>query len=227
MQHPILKFQLNKNFDKQVCFKFLEHKSAGVDFGGGIMKLHPQLESAKNKPGIEQKQIISDYVEKSYLDNKEELEGKLNRYKSDWQEVENTFFIETEKIFKETEWPEGEYICYLSIFNCNPRFLHNKTFQLFFKKDKKAKSTICHELLHFIFYEYIKNLKIPENFVWDISEIFNVTILNQSEFKKLILPFVESGYPKHKVMILESLRIWEKNKNIGKWILEIIRLVEK
>lgn len=227
MNHPNLKFQLNISLDKQVCLNFLNHKSAGVNFGAGIFLEHPELNSLESFDSeIGKKEKISEYIENFYSNSKNELENLLINYQKDWKNIEEQFFSETEKVFDKTEWPKGKYICHLSIFNCNPRFLHNKTFQLFYKKGEKAKSTICHELLHFIFYHYVENSEIPENVKWDVSEIFNTIILNQPEFKTLITPTIEMGYPKHKEIIKESLEIWNKYKDINKWIQETINLLE-
>lgn len=196
---------------------------AEADFGKGIISNHPELENIKNINDKEnRKEKISNYVEKFYSENIIELEKLLIEYNNDWEKIGKDFFIETDKIFSESEWPEGKYICYLSIFNCNPHFLHNKTFQLFYKKNENAKSTICHEMLHFIFYHYAEKFEIPENLKWDISEIFNTTILNQPEFKKLIAPAVGLGYPKHKAIIPDSIKIWEKCGNFDEWMDKMI-----
>jgi hypothetical protein len=62
-------------------------------------------------------------------------------------------------------------------------------------------------MLHFIFYDYSykflkkKKLKISEEKIWEISEIFNTLVLNRKEFKTLIKPSKELGYPEHKKYI--------------------------
>ncbi len=86
-------------------------------------------------------------------------------------------------------------------------------------------------MLHFIFYEYFFNKykKYKSHkydfFVWHVSEIFNVIIMNKPEWQK-ILNNKDDGYPEHRKIIqklskknysLEDLLeniIVEANKNI-------------
>ena len=42
-----LRFFLNKDFDKFMTVQFLDEKGGGVDFGKGIIRLHPTLSVAK------------------------------------------------------------------------------------------------------------------------------------------------------------------------------------
>jgi hypothetical protein len=85
-----------------------------------------------------------------------------------------------------------------------PRFLDDKTFQIpaISKKKKVASFIIAHEMLHFIFYEYFLNKykKYKSHkydfFVWHVSEIFNVIIMNRPEWQK-ILKNKDNGYPEH------------------------------
>lgn len=58
-----------------------------------------------------------------------------------------------------------------------------------------------------------------------MSEVFNAIILNQKEFKKIIAPAKELGYPEHKKNIKLLASEWEKSKDILIWLKRTIKLV--
>ncbi|HCH59346.1 MAG TPA: hypothetical protein DEV73_01875 [Candidatus Zambryskibacteria bacterium] len=121
----------------------------------------------------------------------------------DWVLVENKFFSEVEKIFGKIKWPEGKYISYLSIFDINPRFLEDKTFQVFYRHILGSNYVIAHEMLHFIFFSYFENQEpelsksLDEHTIWLLSEWFNDIVLDLPEFEGIgsgMMP----GYPEVK-----------------------------
>lgn len=213
----------------QTCFNFLNFKSAGVDFGKSIISTHPELAEVEEIKSVsKRKKEISKYVNQFYCSHKKELKNALSYFSKEWRKVEQSFFKKTDKVFNKFPWPKGKYICYLSIFDCNPRFLHNKTFQVFYRNKKGIKRIITHELLHFIFYDYLeKRLKIiiSESKKWSIAEIFNTILLNQNDFKKIISPDKELGYPEHKRYIKLLTTKWKKCKDIMTWLGEAMELV--
>ena len=226
---PILKFKLNINLDQQTVWNFLDLKCAGIDFGKGIISDHPLLKNVQKISSIaNKKKAISQYVTQFYKLNQSKLRNRLNFIKKEWKKVEQNFLRQTNTIFNNQSWPKGKYICYLSIFNCNPRFIKNKTFQVFYKNKKEAKRIISHELLHFIFYDYLNKkikIKILENKKWVISEVFNTIILNQKNFQKIISPVKELGYPEHKKYFKVLTKEWTKCKDIEMWLKKAIKLV--
>ncbi len=218
---PIIKFRLNKDLDKQTCLNFLDLKCAGIDFGKGIISTHPELKSVRLLRPVARKGEISRYIDHFYEKYEVELAKTLYFLAKDWKQVEKSFFKQAKKVFCNFPWPKGKYICYLSVFNCNPRFLHDKTFQIFYKNEKDWKIIISHELLHFIFYNYLNvksGKKLSDAKKWILSEIFNAVILNQDIFKKLISPSKEFGYPEHKKFIKTLTKEWKKHKNIDRWL---------
>jgi hypothetical protein len=95
-----------------------------------------------------------------------------------WRKKENRYVAVTEDFFGGFRFTKGKYIAYASIIDCNPRFLDSKTFQFFYKKSVSAAVyVITHELLHFIFFDFVeKRLKkeikhLSEDQLWDLSEI--------------------------------------------------------
>lgn len=220
--NPYLKFKLNKNLDKKTCFDFLNLKYAGIDFGKGIILFHPKLKNIKKiKSAVTKKKEISDYINIFYNLHKDELRKTLGFFKKEWSKVEDKFFQEVDLIFNNLPWPNGKYICYLSIFNCNSRFLADKTFQVFYENKKEVKRIIAHELLHFIFFHYLnKKFKVRMSLEkkWIISEVFNTIVLNQKNFIKIISPTKELGYPEHRKYLKILSKEWIKNKDISTWL---------
>ena len=59
-------------------------------------------------------------------------------------------------------------------------------------------------MLHFIFFSYFKTKitdKEKKKNIWIISEVFNAIILNTREFRNIIKPATEEGYPEHRDLI--------------------------
>lgn len=224
MNYPNLKFQLNKNLDKKICLEFLEKKKAGIDFGRGIIRLYPQLEKVKGLSREEKQEIISEFVEDYYHRHKKELEVALKNFENSWSNCEEKFYRQVRKIFKNHPWPKGKYICYLSIFNCNPRFLKDKTFQAFFKHPLGICHVAAHELLHFVFYDYVEKkfpkatTRIGKEKLWEASEVFNSLVLSLPQFKKITGVKKEKGYPAHAKLLPQYQKIWQASRDIDQFL---------
>jgi len=218
--YPKLKFKINKELDKKMCFNFLGAKAGGIDFGAAIIKDHPSLEKL-NELNIEEKiSLINKYVDNYYFKYRQVLNRFLKKFKTEWQSVEDQFYLETNKIFKDYPWPKGLYICYLSIFDCGPRFLENKTFQVFYRHSYGLKFLAFHEMLHFIFYDYLEKkfakeiANISTEKIWVLSEVFNNIIFSTPEFIKLTekKPYF---YPEHIEITRKLSLIWTQTNNIN------------
>ena len=181
--YPHLKVGINKEFDKVMCLKFINRKKAGIDFGSGIIKVHPQLSGIETKTVEDQKSQINQYFDDFYGQNTAEMEACRNRFVEDWDKEESKFFKLCDKYFDGLSWPEGRYIGFLSIISCNPRFLDEKTFQVYWKNKKGFVPVAVHEMLHFLFYHslatYFPDVDITSEKTWQISEVFNILILTQ------------------------------------------------
>ena len=218
---PKLKFHLNKSLDKEVCFNFLEHKKAGADFGAAIIRLYPQLVKAKGLPPKQKQLLVNKYIDKYYQAQKERLNLACKEAEKQWQKIEKQFYLATDKIFSHP-WPKGKYIAYLSIFNCNPRFLETKTFQLFWRDSRGYPAIIAHEMVHFLFYDYLeKHFPQAENIsadkIWSLSEVINFFILDSSPFHHLIGQ-KESLYPDLDTQAHKLLPVWKKSKNFRNFL---------
>jgi len=198
--YPKLKFEVNIELDIEMAFRFIDMNESGVNFGKRIVELYPELKKAKITNGNMRREIITGFIKKHYLDNKTKIEDSLEQMKKDWDTVEVIFFRSVNTIFGNMSWPKGDYICYLSIFDCNPRFLENKTFQVYFQHFQGTNHVIAHEMLHFAFFEYLKNHepslneRLDKHTIWLLSEWFNDLVLDLPEFERFEHK-VKTGYP--------------------------------
>ena len=222
-----IKFELNKELDKEMAFVFINKtdKMGGVDFQKKITDFHTELESVKDLNENEQKKIIGEYFDKYYEDNIKELESYRLNFQNNWEKIEGKFIEQIDIIFKNPTKPEGKWIGYLSTININPRFLHNKTFQVFYKHEH-IKEIAVHEILHFFFYDYAVK-KFPEIFekldknngiFWQLAELFNNVIQILPEFTEIQGEIESFGYPDHKKHQEYLRKLWSENQDIDVWI---------
>lgn len=223
-----VRFKLNKQLDIRVALEFLHIQSAGVDFSYGVTEPHPELERARGKTREEQGNILRDYFDGFYEKQRELLKSSLLRIRQDWLKDEVEYRECVSVIFKKPKLPPGRYLGYLSIVNCNPRFLDDKTFQVFYKHPKSTNYVVAHELLHFFFYDYatrcypdlFRGLDPNRGAFWDLAEIFNVVVMGDGNFVSGRYAEWADPYPAHGVYIEAMRRIWEKNPEVDIWIPE-------
>lgn len=221
-----LRFYKNKILDEMMIDQFLKETGGGLDFGKFIIKMYPELKKARDSMSLkDKKKIIHTFTKKYYNSHKKEIDEFSNFLKIEWSKKEDDFVKTTRIFFNGYDFPEGKYIAYSSIINCNPRFLDQKTFQFFYKKETgDAIHTIAHELLHFIFFDFVnKKLKkeakkISDDQLWDLSEIFNVVVLKSSFYKKIIDKKFVKSYPDHKKYIAKFEAAMKKSSNIEDFI---------
>lgn len=228
-----LRFYLNKEFDKIMAEQFLDEKGGGIDFSRNILRKHPDLKVAK--VNIQhRKKIISDYFNAYYRVHRSEIQQKVKRVKSMWAIQELEYITATEDYFDGFPFPSGKYIAYASIIDCNPRFLEQKTFQFFYKKPvADIIYTIAHELLHFIFFDFIKRKMkketrtLSQDQLWDLSEIFNIVVLKSSRYTHIIDQRFVIPYPNHRELISSFEKEYKKSKNAQDFIRLGIGILKK
>lgn len=181
----------------------------------------------------EREKILIKYTENFYKTKEKEIKNGLRNVVKEWGKVENTNFKIIDKVFKKHSWPKGNYFGIVSIFWMYPRYISKKTF--FFPYRHRiinyANRVISHEMLHFIFFDYIKKRydldegaefknKHPE-YLWRVSEVFNNIIENWEPYKKVSqaksLPY--NGTEK---MFKKMKNQWQKKQDIDelldKWL---------
>lgn len=204
-----MKIELNKQLDREVYIAFCDAVVGGADFGKKIRDNHPNIT----------KENYIEYIDDFYMKNSDELESVLKDTELCLGEIKDTLFFELKKYFGK-DYSKENYICYLSIFNCNPRYLENKSFQVYYKRSHDMrKEVIAHELTHFAFYDFCANLGIKDdNYLWELSEIFNVIFLNLPSIQKAIGAEELLFYPDLKNKLEKIKNIWTEQSNPEKFI---------
>ena len=228
-----LRFYLNKEFDKVMAEQFFNIQGGGIDFGQGTIKTHPKLKTVKNfKNNIAKKKALGIYLDEYYKLHKSAIAKKLTQVQKAWQLKENKYFTVTQNYFNGFNFLPGKYIAYASVINCNPRFLDSKTFQFFYKKSiADAVYTITHELLHFIFFDFVeKKLKkeikhLSEDQLWDLSEIFNIIVLKSPIYSDIIDQKFIIPYPDHRSLIPQFEKVFKISKNAEEFIRHSIPII--
>lgn len=203
-KNPEVQFSLNPELDIWKINDFFPRVSppSGHNFQQIITREHPDLKGLEILSDDDRLKRIKEYVSGYYQEHQEQLSIIIDQVNGDWQEYAPTFFAVTSKLFKGLTWPPGEYRGFLSISSPYPRFLDNKTFQFPIGDQNWRLSVIAHEMLHFMFYEYIRKRYTPQlqntdqqemerllegKFIiplWELSEVFNTALLTPDRFGK-------------------------------------------
>lgn len=232
-KHPEIKFKIDEKKDVNTFFDF--STDAGYDGGRildwAILKKYPVLKKQFNGfDFVGEKSFIEGFVHDLYEKNHQIMEKNLDAYDKDWNKIEKEFYHLTDSLFPLQDWPAGKYVSFLTMWGMYPRFLEDKTFQIPFKlKEKKYVNVIiAHEMLHFIFYSYFLR-KYPEykendNFVWHVSEIFNVIIQNLPKWM-VVFKVPSFAYPEHEKIVIkiqkENKSDWNVDELIGRIMAEV------
>lgn len=188
---------------------FFDTVVGGADFGKKIRDDHPNIT----------KENHSEYIDNFYTSNKDKLDSVLADTLACFDEVKEPLFFELKKYF-DKDYSKENYTCYLSIFNCNPRYLENNSFQVYYgRSHNMRKEVIAHELTHFAFYDFCHQIKIEDDrSLWELSEIFNVIFLNLPSIQKAVGAEELLFYPNLKDKLGEIKEIWAKDLNMEEFI---------
>ncbi|MFZ2154301.1 MAG: hypothetical protein WAV16_03670 [Candidatus Moraniibacteriota bacterium] len=232
-----IKFCLNKNLDRQMISEFINiNDGGGIDFAKGIIKTHPKLKKiipSSNKLSTNDKKIyLQEYVNFYYNKNKSPMLQKIDLIKKAWKTKETVYVDTTKDFFDNFDFSKNDYTAYASIINCNPRFLESKTFQFFYRKSESdAIHTIAHEILHFIFFDFIKKKMkkeikdLSEDQLWDLSEIFNVVLLGSNRYKGVVDKKLVIAYPDHQHYIPTFKKAYKNSNNAKEFIEQGILII--
>jgi hypothetical protein len=220
----MISIKLNKELDCEVYGDFRNFSIGGVDFGKMIREDHPSITPNKHK----------EYIEGYYRIHSEEISNSLIEINSALRSKEFDFnnFV---KFFFGSLSINNEYSGYLSIFNCNPRYLDKKIFQIYFKKDLSSKLEVCwHESLHFQFFDYCDKYLNKETTcldknsgkLWALSEVFNVILMNEPDFRNISDREEKLFYPELKEKLAIAQKTWcDSGKNISEFIKKYLTVV--
>ncbi len=209
--------KINKQLDKEVYLAFYDGVVGGTDFGKIIKDTHPTIT----------KENYSEYIDNYYAENAEELQSILIETQQCFADIKDALFSQLQKYF-EFDFINEDYTCNLSIFNCNPRYIETKTFQVFYRRRYDLrKEVIAHELTHFAFYDFCFSLGIKDSGeLWELSEIFNVIILNLEPLRSAIGDEELLFYPDLKEKLNAIRLIWDEETGIKEFILHSLEVLK-
>jgi hypothetical protein len=212
----MIKISLNKELDYEIYVDFHNLSVAGADFGQEIRNNHPNINIENYKK----------YIDEFYITNQIEIKNKQEQINKFLSEKQNKFYLALKDIFQ-MDFSNDIYRGYFSIFNCNPRWPKTKTFQVFYKKDLPHMLEVAyHESLHFAFFDYCDKNLIKETGdldkntgpLWELSEIFNIIILNLPEFREIIEMEEILFYTELQDKLDRAKEIWSLCGNIKEFI---------
>lgn len=210
-----LTFVINKKEDLDVAMAFRSMKAGGVDFREwGLLAPHPALRHRRLT-----RSVLHDYVERFHAAHATDLERMCARYERMWTDLSGPFVALTKELFGPGFPPPARYVCTVSMWNCNPRDIPHRSFQVFYRHVRPIE-TIVHEMLHFSFYAYVyhryPHARRPTQArrVWELSEAFNTVMLNDSRWRILLHLKRERPYPALRELVRTMRAQWKKNRSV-------------
>lgn len=231
MKQPIIVLKYDQSLEQEIAWNFYNCP----EFGGcnfweeRALKHHPEISTLKDVQ--EPKDFLHEYISRYYDLRCEEIQSLGRQTEEYLRQEEDNFFSIANKIFKGHPWPREEFTGNFSIFDFCPRFLEDGGFQVFIYDTRNLQLfTIFHEMLHFIFYDFVQE-KFPETLgrmdteegkLWDIAEIFNAVIQDTDDFVRLHGKIEDMGYPDHKKLISKGRSIWKSDPDVYRWVVEMM-----
>lgn len=227
---PEVTFTQDIELDKRYGKAFLKYSTGAISFDNPVYGPNPGLE----KINIDNTAHFDRYFDTAYAARQLQLAKAVKTFKFSWDEIAEEYFNLTRRIFHDYSFPEGKYIGYVSILNCNPRFLDSKTFQIFYKTETPRR-TVGHELMHFIFYDYCFNT-FPEVFsglnpdtgtYWMLAELFNNVLLSFPEYRVILGSEGDQPYPQNEPYYTALVDLWNKSRDVNTFIPNAYSYLEK
>lgn len=224
---PEIDFIYDPGADADCAVSFLDkYKSeAGANFLKGFFPEELHLVIGNTLPNEEKERVIRDYVGDYYEQNERSLKDRFELIKSDWENIKNKYFVLVVQLFNNHQWPDGKYIGLGTIFYRYPRFIAKKTFlfPLNHKLEHYANKVIAHEMLHFMFFDYVyrkyglsEKSKVPgkePNYLWKVSEAFDSVIQGWGPYQELF-DSNPNPYPEVAEVYEKMNEQWGKNQNV-------------
>lgn len=166
--------------------------------------------------GKSDKEIYEYFINnKKQIQHKSFLFGKI--LKERWKKIEKEYFKQMESIMK-FKWKQKTYYCHFSSsFICGGGWwLPNKVVLFPRMTHFDPLMTICHELFHLHFFEFLQSKRIKvyqENLneqIWDLSESLEFMLL---ELKIKGLKYEIRLFPRHEKLYKKLKSIWKGDFN--------------
>lgn len=205
---PILKFYTDFYQDLgHIKYQYVYMRKAlgNKDFYNLLKRYYPEFSGKTDED-------IYDF----FLKNKKEIMRKTVlasiQIKKKWKRIEKEYFNQMEKIMG-FKWKQRIYYCHLSSsFICGGgRWFPNKIALFPRMTNFYPIMTICHELFHLHFFEYLQNkgVKITDakiNELWDLSESIDFILL---ELKIKGMKYKVKNFPQHEKLYKKLKNVWK------------------
>lgn len=221
-ERPELKLVANVEMDINNAKHYVEHGSC-VDM---FLPESFWYIASKKYSVPERNLLITEFTKHTHKVNAKEIgEGVENAVKQ-WAKIKGDYFDLVDRIFKGHPWQVGEYTGYASIYRMFPRNLEKKFFYFpYSKNDPEVVSVIGHEMLHFIFFDYIeKYYRLGEKdviegkdprYIWRFSEAFNTVIENWAPYMKIFNnKQTYKPYSECEEIYMAMSKQWAKKKDV-------------
>lgn len=187
------------------------------------------LEKFKGKSDEEVYEIVKEVLEREYEKHDKLLKHNLDTIEKQWADIEPEFIEASEKLFDGHPFPSGEYKAYISLWGRFVRHLDGKSLSFPCNTDMML-MVVVHEMLHFMFFDYFeknfeKEWKKNQAWIWELSEIMNVLIMNEDPFLKWV-KFKSQPYPAHEKNYEKLLPLYEGRKSIEEFIEKAVEILE-
>ena len=215
----------NEVLDAEMYTEFCSLSVAGADFGQEIRDDHPNITPANYK----------EYIHTFYETYHSDMDDMMRATQKDLDAKSPDYFKALRMHFGK-DFSTTDYVGFVSIFNCNPRFVESGTFQIFYKKRPTHRIEVCfHEVMHFAFFDFcrehvsdISRFDVNTGPLWELSELVNILLLNRSEFRVLIGIEETLFYTTLATKLSVIREIWSKNgeKMSAAFVSESLKYIE-
>ncbi len=211
---------IDKNLDKEVYLDFADFAVAGMDFGARIRRDHPAVTLENHE------QYITDFYKK----NDTLLRSAVRELQSHLDQTQADFFAAAEAVYHE-DYSGRTFTGVLSIFDCNPRYPERELFQICYQRDLLGKGEVAyHEVMHFLFFRYctehcadvIAGYDQNSGPYWELSEIWNVIILNEPAFQNILKREEHMFYPHLEAALPKAKQVWTESGSVREFVVKML-----
>lgn len=199
-----LQFLYSKNKEKRKLLNIYEEYQWFIDNDFPIIlpKFYAEIyQRNKNNKKLFTEELITE-LDKIY--NKNDYQVKSEIIKSGWQKIEWDFFDIVKNFNLRIK---NKYYCYISLYGPSGQFLYPNVISLRMnntKDTKEANETVAHELIHLLFYNKFRKLKLAYKQTEGVVDLFftetklkalftqyklqSIAIHNKNIFRKIYKP---------------------------------------
>jgi len=224
MNHPSFVFKEDAELDIEIAWEFFESPVRGGDdfWQSRVVPFCEDLADLSKESDPYEKLVK--HVRAAYGRDVETMRER-ERYVEELITLHApAFFAETDRLFPGFHWPHKKITIIFSIFAFCPRFLKVGYFQVFLEdSDKGILFTAFHEMLHFLFYSFVKksfpeyqDMDTEQGPLWILAELFNAVIQNTPEFVALHGKPGPTNYKVLEPLIDQATEAW--NGSVYEWV---------